>query len=158
MGTRGYVGCPDATDPTVVHLRYVHSDAVPEDMVPALTAIQQLTFSGDTAATVTALLRRTWAYLGADVTTDDTFLAGDTPIAGVGMAIDAAPTDPPTAVPVARLDELSGPWVYLIDPAANTLTVLSTDDPDHPVARYTFTAPPTPPTLPAPGRAVGGQR
>src|SRR6185369_1504874 len=61
---------------------------------------------------------------------------------GVRMAIEAAPTKPPTAVPVARLGELSGLWVYLIDPAANTLTVLSADDPASPTARYTFTAPP----------------
>ncbi|MEV6931374.1 hypothetical protein AB0M46_43720 [Dactylosporangium sp. NPDC051485] len=139
MGTRGYVGCPDTTDPTIVHLRYVHSDAIPEYLVPALTEIQEQTFHGDTAATATALLRCTWAYLGTDVSTDTTFLAGDTPIAGVGMAIEATPTDPPTAVPVARLGELWEPWVYLIDPATNTLTVLSTDDPTNPAATYTFT-------------------
>jgi hypothetical protein len=107
-------------------------------MVPALAQIQELTFRGDTAATVTALLRCTWAYLGADVSTDDTFLGGDTPIAGVGRATDATPAEPPKAVPVARLGELSGLWVYLIDPAVNTLTVLSTDDPASPTARYTL--------------------
>ncbi|MEV6931601.1 hypothetical protein AB0M46_44905 [Dactylosporangium sp. NPDC051485] len=139
MGTRGYVGCPDATDPTVVQLRYVHSDAIPDYMVPALTEIQEQTFHGDTAATATALLRCTWAYLGADVTTDDAFLGGDTPIVGVGMAIDAAPAEPPIAVPVARLGELSERWVYLIDPATDTLTVLSTDDPTNPATTHTFT-------------------
>jgi hypothetical protein len=104
MGTRGYVGCPDVTDLTVVRLRHVHSDAIPEDMVPALTDIHEQTFHGATA--VTAVLRCTRAYLGTDVSTDAAFLAGDTPIAGVGMAIDAAPAEPPTAMPVARLGEL----------------------------------------------------
>lgn len=58
-------------------------------------------------------------------------------------------------MPLARLGELWEPWVYLIDPATNTLTVLSTDDPDHPTARHTFT---TPPAAGSTGSTVGGRR
>ncbi|GAB3852329.1 hypothetical protein ACFPIJ_42180 [Dactylosporangium cerinum] len=139
MGTRAFVGRRDATDPTVAHLRYVHSDAVPEYMVPTLVAITQVTFAGDSTATVAALLAHTWAYLGADVTEEDTFLDGDTPVPGVGMILGAAETQPPTTLPVARLADLPAQWVYLIDPHAGTLTVLSTDDPANPAAIYTFT-------------------
>ncbi|MFG2043948.1 hypothetical protein [Dactylosporangium sp. NPDC048998] len=151
MGTRGYVGRPDATDPTLLHLRYVHSDAVPEYMAPTLVAIQQVTFAGDTTATVTALLSCVWAYLGADVTASNAFPAGDTPVPGVGMAIHAAPADPPITVPTHRIGELSGQWIYLLDPQTNTLTVLSTDDPANPAATYTFTEPST-------TAATGGQQ
>ncbi|MER7276635.1 hypothetical protein ABT369_19545 [Dactylosporangium sp. NPDC000244] len=141
MGTRGYVGCADANDPTLLHLRYVHLDADPDVMVPAITAIQQDTFGGDTAATVTALLRCTWAYLGADVTADATFLDGDTAITGVGMAIEANPANPPLTVPADRIEHLNGQWIYLLDPQANTLTVLTADDHDAPAATHTFADP-----------------
>jgi hypothetical protein len=139
MGTRAYVGRPDPTDPTIVHLRYVHSDATPEYMVPTIAAIVQHTFAGDTTATVTALLEHTWTYLGVDVTDAHTSLHGDTPVAGVGMSIGTAEAEPPTTMPAATLDRLWVRWIYLIDPHASTLTVLSTDDPANPTATYTFT-------------------
>ena len=139
MGTRGYVGRPDPTDPTTVHLRYVHSDATPEYIVPTITAIAQHTFAGDITATAAALLEHTWAYLGAAVTDAHTFLPGDTPVAGVGMVLDTAEAEPPTAMPVAELGDLPARWIYLIDSHAGTLTVLSTDDPTTPIATHTFT-------------------
>lgn len=139
MGTRAYVGRPDPADPTIVHLRYVHSDAVPDYMVPTITAIVRHTFAGDTTATAAALLEHTWAYLGVDVTDNHTSLHGDTPVAGVGMILGAAEAEPPTTMPAAALDELWVRWIYLIDPHAGTLTVLSTDDPASPTATYTFT-------------------
>ena len=57
-----------------MHLRYVHSDAVPDYMVPTITAIAQHTFAGDLTATAVALLEHTWAYLGVDVTDKDASL------------------------------------------------------------------------------------
>ena len=75
MATRGYVGRPDADNPTLLHLQLVNSDTDPDYLVPAIVAIHQLTFRGDTTAT--ALLGCVWAYLGVDVTAADTFLPGD---------------------------------------------------------------------------------
>lgn len=139
MGTRAYVGRPDPTDPTTVHLRYVHSDATPEYIVPTITAIAAHTFAGDITATAAALLEHTWAYLGVDVTDAHTFLAGDIPVAGVGMVLGAAEAEPPDTMPVAELGDLPARWIYLIDPHAGTLTVLSTDDVTTPTATHTFT-------------------
>src|SRR4051794_5410299 len=86
----------------------------PDYLVPTIVAIHQLTFGGDTTATATALLGCVWAYLGVDVTAADTFLHGDTPIPGVGMAIDSTPADPPAAVSVDQLGDLPAQWIYLL--------------------------------------------
>ncbi|WP_327007640.1 hypothetical protein OHA72_10415 [Dactylosporangium sp. NBC_01737] len=131
MHNGAYVGRPDPTDPTMLHLRRIDADAAPETIVPAIHAIRQRTFDGDTIATAAALLEHHWTRLDAATTAAHTCAAGDTPVAGVGTIRGEDDVEPPTTLSVTRLGELPGRWVYLIDPSADTLAVLSTDGPAH---------------------------
>lgn len=140
MHNGAYVGRPDPTDPTMLHLRRIDADAAPETIVPAIHAIRQRTFDGDTIATAAALLEHHWTRLDAATTAAHTCAAGDTPVAGVGTIRGEDDVEPPTTLSVTRLGELPGRWVYLIDPSADTLAVLSTDGPAHLLSTGLFPA------------------
>lgn len=106
--------------------------------MPALTAIRQRTFAGDTSATVAALLDYHWIRLDVTTVAGHNPAAGDTPLVRVGTMLRGDDVEPPIMLPLARLGELPARWVYIIDPHADTLTVLSTNDPTTPIATHTL--------------------
>lgn len=136
MSTHCYVGINDPDQPGLVRLRYVHSDAYPGYMVPALRKIRARTPTGDTTRLTELLLEHHWDYLDPDTTTDsdEPSFAGEQSIAGVGMTLAATdgrgqvlPPEPVTVVELSATGHLDAHWIYLLDPGRDTVTVYTGD-------------------------------
>ncbi|SCL26082.1 hypothetical protein GA0070616_3235 [Micromonospora nigra] len=134
MGHPCYVGATEPAQPGIVRARYVHVDGHPSSLIPRLRGIWARTARRDTTALIDAVLAHDWAYLGPDVTCGPPSLAGRHPVAGVGMTLDDTSAEPTTVFPLSRAIDLDASWIYLIDPADDTVTVHSDDG--EPVGAY----------------------
>lgn len=134
MGTPCYVGAADPAQPSIVRARYVHADGYPSSLVPQLRGIWASTAHRDTTALINAVLAHDWDHLEADVTPGRASMPGRHPVAGVGVTLDNTSQEPATVFPLHRASDLAASWIYLINPADDTVTVHS-DDGD-PVGAY----------------------
>jgi hypothetical protein len=141
MATRCYVGVVDAATGRC-RLRLVLSDGYPAYMVPALRDVWSGTFDRDTSALVEALLARDWVHVGADITAGSHPAdPSDRAVAGVGVALAADLADPdPVVVAPAVLARLDAQWIYLIDLAEATVSLVDPGAPTIPIARYRLAA------------------
>ncbi|QOC89706.1 hypothetical protein [Micromonospora craniellae] len=137
MGTPCYVGAADPARPTIVRARYVHFDGYPSSLFPQLRGIWATTTRRDTSALIDAVLAHDWDYLGPDVTADTRpVFSGQRPIAGVGMTLDDTTPEPLTVFPLTRAVDLVASWIYVINPADDTVTVHNGDG--EPVGVHNF--------------------
>lgn len=130
MSTRCLVGAFTADDPATANVRYVHSDGYPDYILPTLNQIWSTTFARDTTALVEALLAHQWSYLGADVTADTAVdFDGEKPVPGVGMASEFDADSSIVRTPLlAGVDVDEVDWMFLIDPARQTVAVYGPDN------------------------------
>ncbi|WP_018588554.1 hypothetical protein [Salinispora arenicola] len=127
MGTPCYVGAADPAQPTIVRARYVHFDGYPSSLIPQLRGIWATTSRRDTNALIDAVLAHDWDYLGPDLIPDPQPFAGQHHVAGVGMTLDDTAPEPLTVFPLSRAVDLVASWIYVINPADDTVTVHSGD-------------------------------
>lgn len=141
MSTHGYIGRTDTNDPSILHLRYVHSDANFNALLPTLQSICRITFSGDTAAMLDAVLASDWFYLNAATTSDHSGLSGDEPVPGIGVTLGGAPTGEPRQTTFDHLgNDGDGEFIYLIDPTHGVVSLHSPDRGALPLGRHFLTA------------------
>jgi hypothetical protein len=90
---------------------------------------------------VEALMRHDWYVLGADITSDaDTGHPTEQAVPGLGAALPPDVADPaPLAVERGRLGQLDAQWIYLIDAASDTFSVIDSET-MFVIARYPFAA------------------
>ncbi|MEV0133686.1 hypothetical protein AB0H83_35140 [Dactylosporangium sp. NPDC050688] len=133
------IGVTDPRYPHIVRARTVGSGGHPHAMLPTLRRIWAAN-SHDSRALVTRLLAHDWHYL--DPTTGTrTSVTDHRRIAGIGLAdspdarhnADTEP-EPACVVPLTAVGELDTAWLYLLDPAEDTVTV-HTGDGD-PISRH----------------------
>ncbi|SCL17764.1 hypothetical protein [Micromonospora inyonensis] len=127
MGTPCYVGATDPDQPTIVRARYVHFDGYPASLIPQLRGIWANTTRRDTTALIDAVLAHDWEYLGPDVIEGTHSFPDQHPVAGVGMTLDDSDPEPATVFPLSRAIDLAASWIYVINPADNTVMVHSGD-------------------------------
>lgn len=114
----------------LVCARHVRVAGEPAGVVTALQRIWATTARRDTTTLITRLLACDWDRLDADVTA--TTHPGRTDrraVAGIGIALDGDDPEPPQRFALAHARLLDLDWIYLIDPANDTVTV-HTDDGD----------------------------
>ncbi|MGW3607939.1 hypothetical protein [Micromonospora sp. NPDC005161] len=140
MSTRCYVGTTDPANPHLVHARFVLCDGHPAAVVPTLARIWAGHAHHDTRALAAAVLGHDWEYLDDTITATAPAFAGQRPVPGVGMTLATTtadvvdPPEPVSVFPLCQAGHLDAMRIYLIDPAAATVTV-HTDDGD-PMAQY----------------------
>ncbi|MFJ6199148.1 hypothetical protein [Micromonospora sp. NPDC092111] len=134
MSTHCYLGAITPENPQRVQARVVLNDGHPEVVLPALAAIWAGHAHRDTRALITAILAHDWEHLDPDVTTATVSpLAGQQPVPGVGITLNSpteASVDPPepvTVFPLCHARHLDAPWIYLLHPDVDTVTVHTTD-------------------------------
>jgi hypothetical protein len=135
VSTHSYIGIRDTDRPNLVRARYVHSDGHPGAMIPTLRAVWAGVAGGDTTRLITLLLGHDWDYLDPAVTDHTrTPFAGQQPVAEVGMTLAATdgrgsvlPPEPVTVVPLTAAPALDAEWIYLLDPASDTVVVHTAD-------------------------------
>ncbi|MEU9505329.1 hypothetical protein AB0D32_03470 [Micromonospora sp. NPDC048170] len=127
MGTPCYVGTTDPTQPGIVRARYVHFDGYPSSLIPQLRGIWAHAARRDTSLLIDAVLAHDWDHLGPDTTTSTPSMPDQHPVAGVGMTLDDSDPEPATVFPLSRAGDLTASWIYLINPADNTVIVHSGD-------------------------------
>lgn len=128
-------GCPTSAtigilDPKhLVRARYVHAAGQPAGVVAALRRIWATTARRDTTTLITNLLAYDWDHLDAAVTPTTRPRRPDhRPVAGVGIAL-RGDDEPPQRFALTHARLLDIDWIYLLDPASDTVTV-HTDDGD----------------------------
>ncbi len=132
------IGVTDPRYPHMVRARTVGSGGHPHAMLPTLRRIWAAN-SHDSDALVTRLLAHDWHYL--DPTDTQRSAADRRCIAGVGLAdgpdaqhsADTEP-EPVCVVPLTAVGELDAAWLYLLDPAEDTVTVHTGDG--NPIGRH----------------------
>lgn len=123
MGTRCHIAVTGA-EAGIVRARYVHSDGNPGYILATLRAIWADTFARDTAAFAEAVLATDWSWLGADATAaTEAGFAGEHPVPGVGLAMTFDGDTGPAVLDLASIGRLGTDWVYIVDPATNTVAV-----------------------------------
>ena len=136
MTTRCFIGLRDSEQPGTVHLRYVHSDGNPARIVPAIRQLWATTARRNTGRLIAMLLEYDWYDLNADTTTADRHIPDGYPVPGVGrhltfININTGTVPPPDPVPLAVALEATGDldaqWIYLLDPANDTIAIHTTD-------------------------------
>lgn len=125
MGTPCYVGATDPAQPTIVRARYVQFDGYPSSLIPQLCGIWARTTRRETSGLIDAVLAHDWEYLGPDVTLSTRSWSGQHPVAGVGMTLDDSQPEPVTVFPLSHASDLVASWIYVINPADDTVTVHS---------------------------------
>jgi hypothetical protein len=140
-----YVGVADPHNPHLVHTRYVHSDGHPHRLIETLCQIWATTAHRSTTTLIEAIVAHDWAYLDASTDAAAFGFAGQYPVPGIGMTLAAtnpggslADPEPVNVFPLSRAGELDAEWIYLLDPATDTVTV-HTDD-GEPVGVHPLTA------------------
>ncbi|MGN9807123.1 hypothetical protein [Micromonospora sp. L32] len=137
MNTPCFVGTTDPAKPHLVHARFVLLDGHPGVVVPALAAIWAAHAHCDTRALIGAVLARDWEYLDPATTATTVCGLGQQSVPGVGIPLTGCVVDAPepvTVFPLCRAGHLDAQWIYLVDPATDTVAV-HTDDGHH-LARY----------------------
>ncbi|WJK33148.1 hypothetical protein [Solwaraspora sp. WMMA2065] len=127
MGTPCYVGAADPARPAVVRARYVHVNGNPSSVIPHLRRIWATTTRRDTHALIDAVLAHDWDHLGPDPTPDPRPTPGQHHVRGVGMTLDDTDPEPLTVFPLSLAVDLVATWIYVINPADDTVTVHSGD-------------------------------
>ncbi|GAB3861819.1 hypothetical protein ACFPIJ_56495 [Dactylosporangium cerinum] len=129
------IGMRDVRRGDLVQARAVDHGGHPRTMLPTLRRIWAATGQDSTRLTA-RLLAHDWLYLDATVTARHhpagQTTSGRQAIAGVGVPRTSIPSsdaggDPITVVPLAHLAVLDAGWLYLLDPAADTVTVHTGD-------------------------------
>ncbi|WP_238447374.1 hypothetical protein [Micromonospora sp. 4G55] len=141
MNTSCFVGTTDPANPHLVHARFVLVNGHPGVVVPTLATIWAAHVHRDTQALIGAVLTRDWEYLDPATTANTVSGMGQHPVPGVGIPLTDADPDcavdtpePVTVFPLCRAGHLDAQWIYLLDPATDTVAV-HTDDGHH-LARY----------------------
>ncbi|MEU1606053.1 hypothetical protein [Micromonospora matsumotoense] len=131
MSTHCYIGAITPENPQRVQARVVLYDGHPAVVLPALAAIWTGHAHRNTQALITAILAHDWVQLDPDVTVSP--LAGQQRVPGVGTALNSAPgvaavdPEPVTVFPLCHARHLDAPWIYLLHPDVDTVTVHTTD-------------------------------
>lgn len=127
MGNRCYVGTTEPARPAIVRARYVHFGGYPSALIPQLRGVWACHTRRDTSALIDAILAHDWFYLGSHVIPGTPSFPGQHPVAGVGVTLDDTFLEPATVFPLSRAIDLGVSWIYLINPADDTVTVHSGD-------------------------------
>ena len=135
MPVHAFVGVADAVNRYLVHARYVHRDAAPQLMVPALRGIWAGAARRDTSALIGTLLACDWYLLDPATTVGE-----DTPVdcarrrPGIGLTSavltgthPAAGSDPEWMFPLSRAGDFDGDWTYLLHPDLHIVSVHTGD-------------------------------
>jgi hypothetical protein len=127
VGTPCYVGATDPDQPTIVRARYVHFDGNPSSLISQLRGIWAQTTRRDTSALIDAVLAHDWDYLRPDPIPGTRPFPGQHLVVGVGLTLDDTEPEPITVFPLSRAIDLVASWIYVINPADDTVTVHSGD-------------------------------
>ncbi|MGW3890480.1 hypothetical protein ACWD69_17470 [Micromonospora chokoriensis] len=127
MGAICYVSAIDPAQPSIVHARYVHFDGYPLPLIAHLRRIWATTARRDTQALIDAVLAHDWYYLRSDVTPDTRSLPHQHPVVGVGVTFDDTESEPAAVFPLSRAVDLDASWIYVINPADDTVIVHTGD-------------------------------
>ncbi|WP_428962980.1 hypothetical protein [Micromonospora fluostatini] len=122
MSHRCYIGVTDPHLPHLVRARFVLRDGHPAAIVPTLARIWADHAGRDTGALVAAILRHDWAYLDTTVRDD-----GRRTVPAVGVPLHGTSSEPVTVFAPRHAADLDVGWVYVIDPATDTVTVHGDD-------------------------------
>ncbi|MBU8857750.1 MULTISPECIES: hypothetical protein [unclassified Micromonospora] len=151
MSTHCYIGATTPEQPHRVQARVVLDDGHPAAVLPALAAIWARHARHDTAALITAILAHDWEHLDPNVTTTTSPLAGQRPVAGVGVTLASTtngvvdPPEPVTVFPLCHARHLDAEWIYLLRPDTDTVTVHTSDGTRIATYPLRWHLPPTPP-------------
>ncbi|MET7398040.1 hypothetical protein ABZS66_31570 [Dactylosporangium sp. NPDC005572] len=134
------IGVTDHRYPHLVHARTVERGGHPHVMLPTLRRIWAAN-GHDSALLAALLLANDWSYLDPGTATTHGNVAARRLIAGIGLVHAASGQDgadvepePVAVVPLTTVGELDAAWLYLLDPAEDTVTVHTGDG--HPIGRH----------------------
>ncbi|WKU03427.1 hypothetical protein [Micromonospora sp. HUAS LYJ1] len=125
MSTHCYIGAITPENPQRVQARVVLNDGRPAAVLPALATIWARHAHRNTQALITTILAHDWEQLDPDVTVSP--LARQQRMPGVGILNSTTAPEPVTVFPLCHAQHLDAPWIYLMHPDIDTVTVHTTD-------------------------------